>query len=111
MDHDGTFAVGSEILPGVYASPGPLAGDTCYWRRIGADGVTVENALTKKPQTVQIAATDVAFRTNGCQAWTPTDAPPPAQNPAWLSQLQLRHSMDVLNGLAGQSGNGQLPPY
>jgi hypothetical protein len=36
---------------------------------------------------------------------------PPAQNPPWMSQLQLRHNLDILNGLAGQSGNGQLPPY
>jgi len=111
MDHDGTFTVGTDILPGVYTSPGPLPEDTCYWRRIGADDTTVENALTKQPQTVTIAPTDVAFKTNGCQAWTLTDAPPPGQNPPWLSQLQLRHSLDVLNGLAGQSGNGQLPPY
>lgn len=111
MDHDGTFTVGADILPGVYTSPGPLPGDTCYWRRIGAEDTTVENALTKQPQTVTIAPTDVAFKTNGCQAWTLTDAPPPGQNPPWLSQLRLRHSLDVLNGLAGQSGNGQLPPY
>lgn len=111
MDHDGTFAVGTEILPGVYTSPGPEPGGTCYWRRIGADDVTLQNALTKQPQTVQISADDIAFKTNGCQTWTMTDAPPPGQNPPWLSQLQLRHSLDVLNGLAGQSGNGQLPPY
>jgi hypothetical protein len=111
MDHDGTFAVGSEILPGVYASGGPLPDDTCYWRRIGADNVTVENALSKQPQVVQIAATDIAFKTNGCQPWQLTGGAPPNQNPPWLSQLQLRHSLDILNGLAGQSGNGQLPPY
>lgn len=111
MDRDGTFAVGTEILPGVYTSPGPLPGDTCYWRRIGADGTTLENALSKKPQTVRIDVADVAFKTNGCQAWTPTDAPPPGQNPPWMSQLQLRHNLDILNGLAGQSGNGQLPAY
>ncbi len=111
MDRDGTFAVGTEILPGVYTSPGPLPGDTCYWRRIGADEVTLENALTKQPQTVRIDAGDIAFKTNGCQTWTLTDGPPPGQNLPWLSQLQLRHSLDMLNGLAGQSGNGQLPPY
>ena len=111
MDHDGTFAVGAEIMPGVYSSAGPLPGGTCYWRRIGAEDTTVENALTKQPQTVQIAAADIAFKTNGCQPWTLTDTPPPGQNAPWLSQLQLRHSLDILNGLAGQSGNGQLPPY
>jgi hypothetical protein len=112
MNQDGTFAVGTQILPGVYTSAGPLPGDTCYWRRIGVDNTTVDNALSKKPQVVQIDVADVAFKTNGCQPWQLTPgAPPPNQNPPWLSQLQLRHSLDVLNGLAGQSGNGQLPPY
>jgi hypothetical protein len=112
MDTDGTFAVGTQILPGVYTSAGPLPGDSCYWRRIGAENTTVDNALSKKPQVVQIDVADVAFKTNGCQPWQLTPgAPPPNQNPPWLSQLQLRHSLDVLNGLAGQSGNGQLPPY
>ncbi|MEI6251529.1 MAG: hypothetical protein WCP30_01850 [Mycobacteriaceae bacterium] len=112
MNHDGTFTVGKDILPGVYTSPGPLPGDSCYWRRIAADNTTLENALSKQPQTVQIDAADMAFKTKGCQPWQLTDgAAPPNQNPPWLSQLQLRHDLDILNGLAGQSGNGQLPPY
>lgn len=112
MDHAGTFAVGKDIVPGVYTSAGPIAGGACYWRRIGADNTTLENALSKQPQTVQIDGGDAAFKTNGCQPWTLTDgAAPPNQNPPWLSQLQLRHNLDILNGLAGQSGNGQLPPY
>ncbi len=111
IDHAGTFAVGADIVPGVYTSAGPLPGGACYWRRIAADKTTLENALSKQPQTVQIDAGDAAFKTNGCQPWTLTDAAPPNQNPPWLSQLQLRHNLDILNGLAGQSGNGQLPPY
>lgn len=112
IDHAGTFAVGTDIVPGVYTSAGPLPGDVCYWRRIGADKTTLDNALTKQPQTVQIDAADAAFKTNGCQPWTLTDgAALPNQNPPWLSQLQFRHNLDILNGLAGQSGNGQLPPY
>lgn len=112
IDHDGLFTVGVDIVPGVYTSPGPQPGDTCYWRRISADGTTLDNALTKQPQTVQIDATDKAFKTNGCQTWQLSpDAAPPNQQPPWLSQLELRHSLDILNGLAGQSGNGQLPSY
>lgn len=108
---DGTYTVGKDIAPGVYASAGPVAGEVCYWRRTGADNVTLNNAMSKQPQTVQILDTDVTFRTRGCQPWQPTDAPPPGETPPWLSQLQLRHNLDILNGLAGQSGNGQLPPY
>lgn len=111
LDQAGTFIVGTEILPGVYSSAGPLPDDACYWRRIGPEDITLENALSKLPQVVRIDVGDVAFKTNGCEPWQLTDAAPPDQNPPWLSQLQLRHSLDVLNGLAGRSGNGQLPPY
>jgi hypothetical protein len=112
MDRDGTFTVGTQITPGVYASAGPVEGTTCYWRRIGADDVTLNNALTAQPQVVQIETTDIAFKTRGCQPWQLTDAAvPPGQTPPWLSQLQLRRDLDILNGLAGQSGLGQLPPY
>lgn len=103
--------MGTDIAPGVYASAGPVEGGTCYWKRIGADNTTLDNALTKQPQVVAIEATDVAFKTNGCQPWQLTDGAPPAETPPWLAQLQLRQNLDILNGLAGRSGNGQLPPY
>lgn len=110
---DGLYTVGTDIAPGVYATAGPTEGGTCYWRRIGADDVTLANALTKQPQVVAIEAADTAFKTRGCQPWRLTDesAAPTDQVPPLLSQLQLRHNLDILNGLAGQSGNGQLPPY
>ena len=112
IDRDGTFAIGTELQPGIYASAGPAEGTKCYWRRIGADNVTLNNALTSQPQLIQIEATDVAFKTRGCQPWQLTaDAVLPGETPPWLSQLKLRHELDILNGLAGQSGNGQLPPY
>jgi hypothetical protein len=112
MDHAGTYAVGTDIVAGTYASAGPVDGDKCYWKRVGGDdgNTTLDNALTGKAQVVEIEPTDKAFKTNGCQPWQLTDAPLPAQTPPWLSQIQLRHYLDVLNGLAGQSGNGQLPP-
>jgi len=107
---DGTFSVGTDIAPGVYASAGPVEGETCYWRRIGADNVTLNNALTSQPQLIAIEATDVAFKTRGCQPWQLTqDGIPPEEMPPWLAQLRLRNELNVLNGLAGASGNGQLP--
>ena len=112
MDHAGTYAIGTDIVAGTYASAGPVDGDKCYWKRVGGDdgNTTLDNALTGKAQIVEIEPTDKAFKTNGCHPWQLTDAPLPAQTPPWLSQIQLRHYLDVLNGLAGQSGNGQLPP-
>lgn len=108
---DGTYTVGKDITPGVYASAGPVPGEVCYWRRSGADNTTLNNAMSKQSQIVTIEATDATFKTKGCQPWQLTDAAPPGVTPPWLSGLQLRHDLDVLNGMAGQSGNGQLPPY
>lgn len=112
IDHDGLYTVGTQIVPGVYSSAGPVAGTKCYWKRVGSADAILDNALTSQPQVVQIEATDIAFKTRGCQPWQLTDgAPPPNQTPPWLSQFQLRQQLDQLNNLARQSGNGELPPY
>ena len=74
---DGTHAVGTDIVPGVYQSAGPVEGGVCYWKRSNAEG-TVANAMTKKPQTVQIEVGDTTFKSSECQEWLMTDAPPPA---------------------------------
>ena len=88
IDADGTYAVGKDIVPGVYSSAGPIADGACYWKRVNGDKI-VDNALTKKPQVVQIDATDTAFTTSECQAWQLTNAPlPPQPGPQdLLSQL------------------------
>lgn len=113
MDTDGTYRVGVDIVPGTYATAGPVEGSACYWKRVGGpDGQTnLDNGLTKKAQIQQIDPGDATFKTDGCQPWTLTDAPPPAAPGPLMSQLQLRHYLDQLNGMAGASGNGQLPPY
>jgi len=99
MDHDGTYAVGSDIAPGTYSSGGPVGDGTCYWKRLGnPDGNLIDNALTKKPQVVRIEPTDKAFKTNGCQPWQQTpDANPPAEVPPPIAGAQL----GILNGLLG----------
>ncbi len=99
IDKDGTYAVGSDIAPGIYSSGGPVGDGTCYWKRTGnPDGNLVDNALTKKPQVVRIDATDKAFKTNGCQPWQLTpDAPLPAETPPQIAGAQL----GILNGLLG----------
>ena len=111
IDSDGTYAVNTDIAPGVYTSAGPVGNGTCFWKRLGPDGATLDNALTKKPQTVAIDPTDQSFKTNGCQPWQITDAPPPPQAsglaPA-LAGLQLQAYMAQLNARAAASG--QAPP-
>ena len=112
VDADGTYAVGTDIVPGVYSSAGPVGDGTCFWKRLGADGATLDNALTKKPQTVAIDPTDQSFKTNGCQPWQLTDAPPPPQAaglaPA-LAGLQLQAYMAQLNARAAASGQAPTP--
>jgi hypothetical protein len=110
IDADGTYAVGTDIAPGIYTSAGPVGNGTCFWRRSSnPDDATIDNALSKKPQTVQIDPTDKAFKTNGCQPWQlSTDAaPPPSVAPA-LAGLQLQGFMAQLNQRAAASG--QTPP-
>jgi hypothetical protein len=108
IDADGTYKVGTDIAPGTYASAGPVNG-TCSWKRAGAANDTIDNAITKKPQVVAIEATDATFKTNGCQAWTLTDATPPAG----VSNLQAQAAMTMLNGLMGGGflggGGGAAP--
>lgn len=92
---DGTYAVGTDITPGVYRSAGPVGDGACYWKRVNGDGI-VANAMTKKPQTVQIEAGDTAFISSECQDWQKTDAtPPPRPNP-----------LDVLGQLGSLIGVG-----
>ncbi|MCW2551806.1 MAG: hypothetical protein JWR78_1587 [Mycobacterium sp.] len=113
IDADGTYAVGTDIAPGVYSTAGPVGDGACFWKRLGnPDGATIDNALTKKPQTVEIDPTDQSFKTNGCQPWQLTDgaAPPQASGlaPA-LAGLQLQAMMAQLNARAAASGQAPSP--
>jgi hypothetical protein len=104
---DGTFVVGTDIAPGTYASAGPVGDGTCYWKRMSnaPDHNMIDNALTKKPQIVQIDPTDAKFKTDGCQAWTLTDQTPPPTGglPALLGGIQLGSIMNDLNNRAAQA--------
>ncbi|HET7073183.1 MAG TPA: hypothetical protein VFI55_03755 [Mycobacterium sp.] len=109
MDHDGTYAVGTDITPGTYSSAGPVGNGTCYWKRIGnPDGNLIDNALSKKPQVVQIDPTDKAFKTTGCQPWQPTSDAPPPTVPGPAAGANLQNDLGVLNGLLAPNGQ-QVP--
>jgi hypothetical protein len=110
IDHDGLFAVGTDIVPGVYSSGGPVGNGTCYWKRTSnPDGALIDNSLSKKPQVVRIDPTDKAFKTDGCQPWQLTpDANVPADVPGPVAGAQLQGTMGILNGLLAP--NGQRVP-
>ncbi|HYB36258.1 MAG TPA: hypothetical protein VEF72_11095 [Mycobacterium sp.] len=114
IDHDGTYTVGTDIAPGTYSSAGPVGKGACYWKRLsGPNGSDiVDNAMTKKPQVVQIEPSDKAFKTDGCQPWQNTDSAdgkPPGEVPPQNAQGLLQTILGGLNGAAGQSGAGQAP--
>ena len=108
IDRDGTYAVGTDIAPGTYSSAGPVGNGTCYWKRLGnPDGNLIDNALSKKPQVVQIDPTDKTFKTSGCQPWQLT---PDAAVPANTPPPGVQGTLGILNGLLGGQ-NGQQPPH
>jgi hypothetical protein len=116
IDHDGTYSVGTDIVPGTYRSAGPVGTGRCYWKRLG--GLTasdiIDNAMSSKPQQVQIDPSDKAFKTDGCQPWQKTDSvsadnTTPTNIPPLTAETQLHTYIDTLNGYARQSGGGQLP--
>jgi hypothetical protein len=117
IDKDGTYKIGTDIVPGVYASAGPFPEGTCSWRRMapvvteGEPGETLDRAFTKQPQIVEIKADDGSFKTTGCQAWQLTDQPPPAPglSPV-LAALQWKLYMDTLNRNAQQFEANPPPP-
>jgi hypothetical protein len=70
---DGVFIVGEDIQPGRYRTTAANSGN-CYWARLAdLDGdldSIVANANTSGPTVVNIAKSDVAFESSGCNDWT-----------------------------------------
>jgi hypothetical protein len=106
IDKDGIYNVGTDIVPGVYVSAGPVGTGVCYWKRLGDDAKQpLDNAMSKKPQIVRIEPTDKTFKTDGCQAWQKNDAavPDPGKSPE-----QAGLGLGILNSLIG-GGGGPSP--
>jgi hypothetical protein len=74
MQSEGTYVVGTDIVPGTYRSPGGTGGVNCYWERLsglsGDASDRITNGLSEGPQLVAISPSDVAFETNNCLPWT-----------------------------------------
>ena len=73
---DGTWLIGAEVSPGLYAAPG---GAQCSWKRLSGFGGTPEETIGagggERP-IVEIAQTDRGFATDSCGEWTPLDGAP-----------------------------------
>jgi len=107
IDKDGVYNVGTDIVPGVYTSAGPVGSGVCYWKRVGEDAKQpLDNAMSKRPQVVRIEPTDKSFKTDGCQTWQKNDAavPDPGKSPE-----QAGLGLGILNSLIG-GGSAPAPP-
>ena len=77
METDGTYRVGTDIVPGTYrtAGPRPHGESDCYWARLDRldpDHI-IKNEISTDPQVVTIQSSDTAFETRSCQPWQKTD--------------------------------------
>jgi hypothetical protein len=68
IDSDGTFAVGADIAPGTYRTPGKYG---CYWARLRSFDTNdiIDNNVSDGPQVVQLLPGDKAFLTRNCGGW------------------------------------------
>jgi len=68
---EGSFVVNDQIRAGRYQSSG---GDPCYWERTTGFGGTLDqiiaNANASGPTVVDIAPSDVGFKSRGCGTWS-----------------------------------------
>jgi hypothetical protein len=76
IETDGTYRVGTDIVPGTYRSAGRSAeGESdCYWARLTSLNPThiIVNNISTDPQEVAIQPSDAAFLTHSCQTWQKT---------------------------------------
>jgi hypothetical protein len=73
IETDGTYRVGTDILPGTYRSGGtsPEGESDCYWARLNSLNPThiITNNISTGPQVVTIQPSDKAFLTHSCLPW------------------------------------------
>ena len=76
METDGTYRVGTDIVPGTYrsAGPSPEGSSDCYWARLNSLNEThiIDSNISTGPQVVIIQPSDRAFLTHSCQPWQKT---------------------------------------
>lgn len=70
IDDDGSYVLGEEITHGTWRSTDSVS--DCYWERSRPNGDTIANdfiTFASGRVTVNIAASDGSFTTEGCGAW------------------------------------------
>ena len=77
METDGTYRVGTDIVPGTYrsAGPSPEGASDCYWARLSSLNEThiIASNISTSAQEVTIQSSDTAFLTHSCQPWRKAD--------------------------------------
>ena len=77
IETDGTYRVGTDIVPGTYrtAGPSPHGESDCYWARLRDlnPNSIIANNISSGPQSVTIQSSDAAFVTHSCQPWQKAD--------------------------------------
>ena len=68
---DGTYIVGTDLLPGTYRNTGVQG---CYWARLSGFGGSLDEVIandnTDTAAIVTISASDKGFQSKGCGTWT-----------------------------------------
>lgn len=66
----GLLHVGDDVQPGTYVAESDDGFEWCYWERQDSNGEIIDNFFGQVFRTeVTIAATDFAFRSEGCGEW------------------------------------------
>jgi hypothetical protein len=77
METDGTYRVGTDIVPGTYRSAGasPEGASDCYWARLSSLNEThiIDSNIGTGPQVVMISPSDRALLTHSCLPWQKAD--------------------------------------
>lgn len=78
---DGTWTVGNEVEPGLYASTVPRNSPGCSWERIEDFQARYDTPIAgndsgaEERVVVEIAESDAGFRSSGCGKWRPYSSP------------------------------------
>ncbi len=107
---DGTHLVGVDIQPGTYRAPG---GEYCTWERLSGLGGEMDNiiaidAFATKP-TVEVRATDKAFKSVNCGTWDLLVAAAPQATATPKAQLEGMLSTEQEPDEAGKGAKVACP--